>query len=148
MKITLNKNNSSEDRYNFWIEGISNLLIQNLLENKNTKIEIKSSEDLLKLLKKEYAFSSLDTLRASKYISLTNIKDTNDSLVKELEKLRVELQSNIDEDFKEYSLPNSFKTNITLDIKKDETKSILNKDEKLRSGILKALPKEDKKLFI
>jgi len=148
MKITLNKNSSSEDRYSFWIEGISNLLIQNLLENKNAKIEIKSSEDLLKLLKKEYAFSSLDTLRASKYISLTNIKDTNDSLVKELEKLRVELQSNIDEDFKDYSLPNSFKTNITLDIKKDETKSILNKDEKLRSGILKALPKEDKKLFI
>ena len=148
MKVSLIQNNSSNNIYSFLIEGISNSIIQTLLDNPSITIDIKSSEDSLKSLKKEYALSSLDTLRASKYILLTNEKDINDDLVKQLEELRVQLQTNIDNDFKKYKIPNSFKYTINLNIKKEETKSLLNKDKKLRASILKALPKEDKKLFI
>jgi len=154
MNVTLLSNSSiSEDlTYSFFIEGISNILFQELIPYKNGTHTIVPLEEL----KKEYSFSSLDTLRASKYIVMLKDKLLNEKSIKILEELRVSLQSDPNNDIKEKDLPLLYKRSFTCNIDKEKLRelvairdleSISSENRELGKALYKAFPKEQRKLF-
>ena len=126
MNVTLIKSPSIEEvSYSFSINEITRKLFEELELSKIGLLSIKSSEDLLKSLKKEYAFSSMDTLRASKYLI-----NTDEISVKALEKLRVLLQAQNENNLEGHSLPETFKTSFTWTIDAKSLQNFINlKDE-------------------
>lgn len=151
MKISLVKNDSSNFKYNFLIEGISNTLIKKLEDFKKGEINLHSLENL----KKEYALSTLDTLRASKYIVTINDNKEHEENIKALEKLRVALQSNSLDDTHNL-IPEVYKRDIScqLDLKSlqklislRDLNSSTKEEKELASSLFKAFPKESRNLL-
>lgn len=151
MKITLLENDSSKSKYTFLIEGISNTLVKKLLDFKKDDIILCSLENL----KKEYALSTLDTLRASKYIVTSNETSEHEKNIKALEKLRVALQANSSNNIQNL-IPDVYKRNITCEIDIKNLKELISlrdlenssyEEKELSRVLFKTLPKEDRNLL-
>lgn len=142
--------------YTFFIDGISRALLQELECHNMASSSVKSTQYRLKELKEEYSFSSMDTLRASKYLVMTQNKLVDEMSIKALENLRIVLQSNLSNEIAKYCLPESYKTSLTWTINARSlqnvialrsSKSALWEIKDLASQLFKNLPQDHKYLF-
>ncbi len=99
--------------YNFYIKEISRALLQELARHRMASLSVKSTRYTLKELKDEEPFQSDDTIRASKYLVMTQIALVDQMSIKALENLRQVLHSGISNDRAKYCLPESYKTELT-----------------------------------
>ena len=142
--------------YNFYIEGISRALLQELARHRMASLSVKSTRYTLKELKNEESFSSKDSERAAKYLVLTGVEMVDEMSIKALENLRLVLVEGISNDKAKYCLPESYKTELTwtinarslqnfLTLRSD--KSALWEIQNLAHSLYDALPEEHKYLF-
>lgn len=142
--------------YNFYIEGISRALLQELSRHRMASLSVKSTRYTLKELKNEESFTCKDVGRASKYLVLTGVEMVDEMSVKALENLRLVLVQGISNDKAKYCLPESYKTELTwtvnarslqnfLTLRSD--KSALWEIQNLSHALYDALPEEHKYLF-
>ena len=130
MKIELLENNSLEnEQYRFLMESINNNLVKELSKIGEVLICTKSIKNNLEKLKKEYAFSSMDTLRASKYMYMIKDKEENETEIKVLERLRILIQSKIEDDVFTYTFPTSYKTSLNWEVKKENLEKFIAKSD-------------------
>jgi thymidylate synthase (FAD) len=102
--------------YNFYVEGISRALLQELARHRMASLSVKSTRYTLKELKEEAAYSVDDTERASKYLVMTGVEMVDQMSIKALENLRLVLVEGISNDRAKYCLPESYKTELTWTI--------------------------------
>ncbi|AFL69826.1 FAD-dependent thymidylate synthase [Sulfurospirillum barnesii] len=142
--------------YNFYIEGISRALLQELSRHRMASLSVKSTRYTLKELKNEESFTCKDIKRAEKYLVLTGVEMVDEMSIKALENLRLVLVQNISNDKAKYCLPESYKTELTwtinarslqnfLTLRSD--KSALWEIQNLAHALYNALPEEHKYLF-
>ncbi|MBP1681979.1 MAG: Flavin-dependent thymidylate synthase [Proteobacteria bacterium] len=142
--------------YNFYIEGVSRALLQELARHRMASLSVKSTRYTLKELKNEESFTDKDVERASKYLVLTGVDMVDVMSVKALENLRLVLVEGISNDKAKYCLPESYKTELTwtinarslqnfLTLRSD--KSALWEIQNLAHALYDALPEEHKYLF-
>jgi len=142
--------------YNFYIEGVSRALLQELARHRMASLSVKSTRYTLKELKNEESFTCKDFERASKYLVLTGVEMVDEMSVKALENLRLVLVEGISNDKAKYCLPESYKTELTwtinarslqnfLTLRSD--KSALWEIQNLAHALYDALPEEHNYLF-
>ena len=142
--------------YNFYIEGVSRALLQELARHRMASLSVKSTRYTLKELKNENIFTCKDMERASKYLVLTGVAMVDEMSLKALENLRLVLVEGISNDKAKYCLPESYKTELTwtinarslqnfLTLRSD--KSALWEIQNLAHALYDALPEEHKYLF-
>jgi thymidylate synthase (FAD) len=142
--------------YNFYIQGISRALLQELARHRIASLSVKSTRYTLKELKKAEPFKANDFTKASKYLVLTGNEDVDNASIIALNNLQALLKKGISNDIAKYALPESYKTELTwsvnarslqnfLSLRSD--KSALWEIRKLAKEIFKALPNEHKYLF-
>jgi len=142
--------------YNFYIQGISRALLQELSRHRIASLSVKSTRYTLKELKHEEGFTCNDFERASKYLVLTENEMVDTMSVKALENLRLVLVQGISNDKAKYCLPESYKTELTwtinarslqnfLTLRSD--KSALWEIQNLAHALYDALPEEHQYLF-
>ena len=142
--------------YNFYIEGISRALLQELARHRMASLSVKSTRYTLKELKNEDAFTPNDKERASKYLVFTDVEMVDTMSIQALENLRLVLLEGISNDKAKYCLPESYKTELTwsvnarslqnfLTLRSD--KSALWEIQNLAHALYQALPEEHKYLF-
>lgn len=142
--------------YNFYIEGISRALLQELARHRMASLSVKSTRYTLKELKSEESFTCKDVERASKYLVLTGVEMVDEMSLRALENLRLVLVEGISNDKAKYCLPESYKTELTwtvnarslqnfLTLRSD--KSALWEIQNLAHALYEALPEEHKYLF-
>ena len=142
--------------YNFYIEGISRALLQELARHRMASLSVKSTRYTLKELKNEESFTIADKQRSSKYWVLTDFEMVDEMSIRALENLRLVLQQGISNDKAKYCLPESYKTELTwtvnarslqnfLTLRSD--KSALWEIQNLAHALYDALPEEHKYLF-
>ena len=142
--------------YNFYIEGVSRALLQELARHRMASLSVKSTRYTLKELKQENSFTCKDVERASKYLVLTGVEMVDEMSLKALENLRLVLVEGISNDKAKYCLPESYKTELTwtinarslqnfLTLRRD--KSALWEIQNLSHALYDALPEEHKYLF-
>lgn len=102
--------------YNFYIEGISRALLQELARHRMASLSVKSTRYTLKELKDEAPFSTDDKDRAEKYLTMTDIEMVDEMSIRALENLRTVLVAGISNDRAKYCLPESYKTELTWTI--------------------------------
>lgn len=142
--------------YTFFIDGVSRALLQELARHRMASPSVKSTRYTLKELKTEDAFSSMDTLRASKYLVMTENELVNEMSIKALENLRQVLQTKIGNDVAKYCLPESYKTSLTWTINARSLqnfialrshKSALWEIRNLAKALYDSLPEDHRYLF-
>ena len=142
--------------YNFYIQGISRALLQELARHRIASLSVKSTRYTLKELKEEEPFSIQDKERAKKYLVFTGVEIVDEMSIKALENLRKVLKEGISNDKAKYCLPESYKTELTwtinarslqnfLSLRSD--KSALWEIRELAYKIYEALPNDHKYLF-
>ena len=142
--------------YNFYIEGISRALLQELSRHRMASLSVKSTRYTLKELKSEDIFTCKDVERAQKYLVLTENPMVDEMSIKALENLRLVLVEGISNDKAKYCLPESYKTELTwtinarslqnfLTLRSD--KSALWEIQNLAHALYNALPEEHKYHF-
>ncbi|KFL33758.1 MULTISPECIES: FAD-dependent thymidylate synthase [unclassified Sulfurospirillum] len=142
--------------YNFYIEGVSRALLQELARHRMASLSVKSTRYTLKELKNEEIFTCKDFERASKYLVLTGVEMVDEMSIRALENLRLVLVQGISNDKAKYCLPESYKTELTwtvnarslqnfLTLRSD--KSALWEIQNLAHALYDALPEEHKYLF-
>ncbi|WP_333802900.1 FAD-dependent thymidylate synthase [Sulfurospirillum sp.] len=142
--------------YNFYIEGVSRALLQELARHRMASLSVKSTRYTLKELKNEETFTCKDVERASKYLVLTGVEMVDEMSIKALENLRLVLVEGISNDKAKYCLPESYKTELTwtvnarslqnfLTLRSD--KSALWEIQNLAHALYDALPEDHKYLF-
>ncbi len=142
--------------YNFYIEGVSRALLQELARHRMASLSVKSTRYTLKELKNETVFTCNDFERAQKYLVLTGVEMVDEMSVKALENLRLVLNEGISNDKAKYCLPESYKTELTwtinarslqnfLTLRSD--KSALWEIQNLAHALYEALPEEHRYLF-
>jgi len=142
--------------YNFYIEGVSRALLQELARHRMASLSVKSTRYTLKELKNEESFTCKDVERASKYLVLTGVEMVDAMSIKALENLRLVLVEGISNDKAKYCLPESYKTELTwtinarslqnfLTLRSD--KSALWEIQNLAHALYDALPEEHNYLF-
>ena len=150
--------------YNFYIQGISRALLQELSRHRITSLSVKSTRYTLKELKNEESFSNISIRkitdeqrkRAEKYIKMTGDREIDDRSILQLELLRESVSSGIANDISKYNLIESYKTELHwsinarslqnfLTLRSD--KSALWEIRDLAREVYKALPEEHKYLF-
>jgi len=142
--------------YNFYIEGVSRALLQELARHRMASLSVKSTRYTLKELKNEESFTCKEVERASKYLVLTGVEMVDAMSIKALENLRLVLVEGISNDKAKYCLPESYKTELTwtvnarslqnfLTLRSD--KSALWEIQNLAHALYDALPEEHKYLF-
>lgn len=142
--------------YNFYIEGISRALLQELSRHRMASLSVKSTRYTLKELKSEDIFTCKDVERAQKYLVLIGVEIVDKMSIKALENLRLVLNEGISNDKAKYCLPESYKTELTwtinarslqnfLTLRSD--KSALWEIQNLAHALYNALPEEHKYLF-
>jgi thymidylate synthase (FAD) len=102
--------------YNFYIEGISRALLQELARHRMASLSVKSTRYTLKELKDEEPFDIKNLKKAEKYLVLTGESLVDEMSLKALENLRLVLVSGISNDKAKYCLPESYKTELTWSI--------------------------------
>jgi len=91
--------------------------LQELSRHRVASLSVKSTRYTLKELKTEEQFSFNDLDRVDKYIVLTSSEDVNRASIEALNRLQSLLKSGISNDIAKYALPESYKTELTLDNK-------------------------------
>ncbi len=102
--------------YNFYVEGISRALLQELARHRMASLSVKSTRYTLKELKDEAPYTVNDIERASKYLVMTGVEMVDQMSIKALENLRLVLVEGISNDRAKYCLPESYKTELTWTI--------------------------------
>jgi len=102
--------------YNFYVEGISRALLQELARHRMASLSVKSTRYTLKELKDEAPYSINDMERASKYLVMTGVEIVDQMSIRALENLRLVLVEGISNDRAKYCLPESYKTELTWSI--------------------------------
>lgn len=102
--------------YNFYVEGVSRALLQELARHRMASLSVKSTRYTLKELKDESPYGITDTERASKYLVLTGVSIVDEMSIRALENLRSVLLEGISNDRAKYCLPESYKTELTWTI--------------------------------
>jgi thymidylate synthase (FAD) len=142
--------------YNFYIEGISRALLQELARHRMASLSVKSTRYTLKELKDEEPFSLEDRDRASKYLVFTDVEMVDNMSITALENLRLVLESGISNDKAKYCLPESYKTELTWSINARSLQNFISlRSDKaalweirdLANKIYETLPTEHQYLF-
>jgi len=102
--------------YNFYIEGISRALLQELARHRMASLSVKSTRYTLKELKEEAPFSIDHKERAEKYLVMTDVDMVDEMSIRALENLRAVLSEGISNDRAKYCLPESYKTELAWSI--------------------------------
>lgn len=102
--------------YNFYIEGVSRALLQELARHRMASLSVKSTRYTLKELKDEVPFALEDKERAEKYLVMCGVEIVDEMSIRALENLRVVLAAGISNDRAKYCLPESYKTELTWSI--------------------------------
>jgi thymidylate synthase (FAD) len=105
--------------YNFKIEGISRLNLQELARHRMASLSVKSSRYTLKELKGEEEFNPIspeDFDRASKYINFVNVAEIDYASMVALENLRHLIEIGIPNDQAKYALPECYKVDLMWSI--------------------------------
>ncbi len=142
--------------YNFYIQGISRALLQELARHRIASLSVKSTRYTLKELKNEEIFTCKEYERASKYLVLTGNEMVDSMSIKALENLRLVLAQGISNDKAKYCLPESYKTELTwtinarslqnfISLRSD--KSALWEIQNLAHALYDALPEDHQYLF-
>lgn len=143
--------------YNFYIQGISRALLQELARHRVASLSVKSTRYTLKELKKEAKFELGGFERAARFIVLTGDETIDNASVKALENLR-EILANTTKslDIVKYCLPECYKTELTWSVNARSlqnflslrsSKSALWEIRELALKIYNALPNEHKFIF-
>lgn len=102
--------------YNFYVEGISRALLQELARHRMASLSVKSTRYTLKELKDEDPFSIDHKGRAEKYLVMSGVDIVDEMSIRALENLRIVLVEGISNDRAKYCLPESYKTELTWSI--------------------------------
>ncbi|OHD83235.1 MAG: FAD-dependent thymidylate synthase [Sulfuricurvum sp. RIFCSPLOWO2_02_FULL_43_45] len=102
--------------YNFYLEGISRALLQELARHRMASLSVKSTRYTLKELKDEAPYTIDDIERASKYLVMSGVEMVDQMSIRALENLRLVLVEGISNDRAKYCLPESYKTELTWTI--------------------------------
>ena len=143
--------------YNFYIQGISRALLQELARHRVASLSVKSTRYTLKELKKEDKFELGDFDRAAKFIVLTGDETVDNASIKALENLR-EILANTTKslDIVKYCLPECYKTELTWSVNARSlqnflslrsSKSALWEIRNLSLKLYESLPQEHKFIF-
>ena len=143
--------------YNFYIQGISRALLQELARHRVASLSVKSTRYTLKELKKELKVELGDFERAAKFIVLTGDETVDNASIKALENLR-EILTNTTKslDIVKYCLPECYKTELTWSINARSlqnflslrsSKSALWEIRNLSLKLYESLPQEHKFIF-
>ena len=141
--------------YNFYIQGISRALLQELARHRVASLSVKSTRYTLKELKKELKLGDFE--RAAKFIVLTGDETVDNASIKALENLR-EILANTTKslDIVKYCLPECYKTELTWSINARSlqnflslrsSKSALWEIRNLSLKLYESLPQEHKFIF-
>ena len=143
--------------YNFYIQGISRALLQELARHRVASLSVKSTRYTLKELKKEDKFELGDFERAARFIVLTGDETVDNASVKALENLREILASTTKSlDIVKYCLPECYKTELTWSVNARSlqnflslrsSKSALWEIRNLSLKLYESLPQEHKFIF-
>lgn len=143
--------------YNFYIQGISRALLQELARHRIASLSVKSTRYTLKELKKEPKFEIGDFENASRYIVLTDNELIDNTSIKALENLREILASTTTSlDIVKYCLPECYKTELTWSVNARSlqnflslrsSKSALWEIRDLAHKIYETLPSEHKFIY-
>ena len=143
--------------YNFYIQGISRALLQELARHRVASLSVKSTRYTLKELKKEAKFELGDFDRAARFIVLTGDETVDNASIKALENLR-EILANTTKslDIVKYCLPECYKTELTWSVNARSlqnflslrsSKSALWEIRNLSLKLYESLPQEHKFIF-
>lgn len=143
--------------YNFYIQGISRALLQELARHRVASLSVKSTRYTLKELKKEAKFKLGDFDRAARFIVLTGDETVDNASIKALENLR-EILANTTKslDIVKYCLPECYKTELTWSVNARSlqnflslrsSKSALWEIRNLSIKLYESLPQEHKFIF-
>ncbi|SFV64153.1 Thymidylate synthase thyX [hydrothermal vent metagenome] len=142
--------------YNFYIQGVSRALLQELARHRISSPSVKSTRYTLKELKNIEPFKEDDYDSASQFIVLTNNKFVDTASIKALNNLQVILKQGISNDIAKFCLPESYKTELTWTInarslqnfiKLRSSKSALWEIRNLSRELYNILPNDHKYLF-
>jgi len=142
--------------YNFYIQGVSRALLQELARHRISSPSVKSTRYTLKELKNIEPFKEDDYDSASQFIVLTNNKFVDTASIKALNNLQVILKQGISNDIAKFCLPESYKTELTWTInarslqnfiKLRSSKSALWEIRNLSQELYNILPDDHKYLF-
>lgn len=136
--------------YNFYIEGISRALLQELARHRMASLSVKSTRYTLKELKE------CDSIEYEKFLVLTGNESVDSASKKALQNLQMILKEGVSNDVAKYCLPESYKTELTwscnarslqnfLSLRSD--KAALWEIRELAYAVYKALPSDHKYLF-
>jgi thymidylate synthase (FAD) len=150
--------------YNFYIEGISRALLQELARHRIASLSVKSTRYTLKELKENCYFTNTNQAEGTtyrwdeigKYIVLTGMPLVDEASAKALINLKEVLESGISNDKAKYCLPEAYKTELTWTINMRSLQNfLLLRSDKgalweirdLANMIYSKLPAEHKYLF-
>lgn len=143
--------------YNFYIQGISRALLQELARHRVASLSVKSTRYTLKELKKEFKFELGDFERAARFIVLTGDETVDNASIKALENLRGILANTTKSlDIVKYCLPECYKTELTWSVNARSlqnflslrsSKSALWEIRNLSIKLYESLPQEHKFIF-
>lgn len=136
--------------YNFYIQGISRALLQELARHRMASLSVKSTRYTLKELKE------CDVIEYEKFLVFTGNEIVDRASKTALDNLQKVLKEGISNDIAKYCLPESYKTELTWSINARSLQNFLHlrtsKDalweiRNLANAIYAALPEEHKYLF-
>ncbi len=136
--------------YNFFIQGISRALLQELARHRMASLSVKSTRYTLKELKE------CDAIDYEKYLVFTGNEAVDNASKNALDALQKLLQSGISNDIAKYALPESYKSELTWSINARSLQNFLSlrtnkaalwEIRDLAYTIYEALPKEHQFLF-
>lgn len=142
--------------YNFYIEGISRALLQELARHRMASLSVKSTRYTLKELKDEAPYSVEEIERASKYLVMTGVEIVDQMSIRALENLRAVLVEGISNDRAKYCLPESYKTELTWTINARSLQNFISlrsdkaalwEIRELANMLYQTLPSEHRYLF-
>jgi thymidylate synthase (FAD) len=147
--------------YNFYIEGVSRALLQELARHRMASPSVKSTRYTLKELKDEAPFTFINGAaalksRMEKYLVFTGNRDIDAISMVALENVRKLLVAGYANDVVKYSLPESYKTTIAWTVnarslqnflKLRSSKAALWEIRDLANHLYSTLPEDHKYLF-
>lgn len=142
--------------YNFYIEGVSRALLQELARHRMASLSVKSTRYTLKELKDEEPYSINDVERATKYLVMSGVEMVDQMSIRALENLRLVLVEGVSNDRAKYCLPESYKTELTWSINARSLQNFISlRSDKaalweirdLANMVYNTLPEEHRYLF-
>ena len=143
--------------YNFYVQGVSRALLQELARHRIASLSVKSTRYTLKELRNEAPFLQGDFNNAARYLVLTGNELIDNASIKALENLREILATTTTSlDIVKYCLPEAYKTELTWSVNARSlqnflslrsSKSALWEIRELARKIYDALPDEHKFIF-